>query len=213
MNSIVWQPTPVTKEDRRRLNGHSSCAIWLTGLSGAGKSTIACELELTLHRRGLRTYLLDGDNLRHGINADLGFSEADRSENIRRVSEIAKLFVDAGMIVIAGLISPTREDREKARGRFGEREFYEVYVECPIEVCKQRDPKGLYKKALAGEIRNFTGIDAVYEPPENPDIVLHTDRMAVSDCVAEIIRHLEEQGVIPQATGIGQAAPSVRERR
>lgn len=196
MSQVVWQPTQVTKQDRRVQNGHSSFTIWMTGLSGAGKSTVASALEFELHRRGLKTYLLDGDNLRHGINGDLGFSESDRSENIRRVSEIAKLFVDAGMIVIAGLISPTRDDRDKAKARFGDNEFFEIFVDCPVEVCKERDPKGLYKKALAGEIRNFTGIDAAYEPPLHPDVTLHTNRQSVEACVNQVIQYLETRGVL-----------------
>lgn len=151
---------------------------------------------MELHRRGLRTYLLDGDNLRHGINADLGFAQKDRSENIRRVSEIAKLFVDAGMIVIAGLISPTREDRDKARARFEQNEFFEVFIDCPVEVCKERDPKGLYKKALAGEIRNFTGIDAEYEVPLHPDLTLHTNKQSVEESVRQIIQFLEDKGLL-----------------
>ncbi|WP_067621208.1 adenylyl-sulfate kinase [Alicyclobacillus acidiphilus] len=196
MSQVVWQPTQVTKKDRRIQNQHSSFVLWLTGLSGAGKSTVASALELELHRRGLRTYLLDGDNLRHGINADLGFAQKDRSENIRRVSEIAKLFVDAGMIVIAGLISPTREDRDKARARFEQNEFFEVFIDCPVEVCKERDPKGLYKKALAGEIRNFTGIDAEYEVPLHPDLTLHTNKQSVEESVRQIIQFLEDKGLL-----------------
>ncbi|MDI9259795.1 adenylyl-sulfate kinase [Alicyclobacillus sendaiensis] len=194
MSTIVWQPTPVTKADRRRLNGHSSCVVWLTGLSGSGKSTIACALELALHERGVHTYLLDGDNLRHGLNRDLGFSADHRAENIRRAAEVAKLFVDAGIIVICGLISPYRRDREAARALFEPGEFIEVFVDCPVEVCKSRDPKGLYRRALAGEIKGFTGIDDPYEPPEAPDVVVRTDRMSIEACVKAILHHLEEAG-------------------
>jgi len=194
MSTIVWQPTPVTKADRRRLNGHSSCVVWLTGLSGSGKSTIACALELALHERGVRTYLLDGDNLRHGLNRDLGFSADHRAENIRRTAEVAKLFVDAGVIAICGLISPYRRDREAARALFEPGEFVEVFVDCPVEVCKARDPKGLYRRALAGEIKGFTGIDDPYEPPHDPDVVVKTDRTSIQACVKAILHHLEETG-------------------
>ncbi|AEJ42563.1 adenylyl-sulfate kinase [Alicyclobacillus acidocaldarius] len=194
MSTIVWQPTPVTKADRRRLNGHSSCVVWLTGLSGAGKSTIACALELALHERGVRTYLLDGDNLRHGLNRDLGFSADHRTENIRRAAEVAKLFVDAGVIAICSLISPYRRDREAARALFEPGEFIEVFVDCPVEVCKARDPKGLYRRALAGEIQGFTGIDDPYEPPLAPDVVVKTACMPIHECVKSILHHLEQTG-------------------
>ncbi|SIT03424.1 adenylyl-sulfate kinase [Alicyclobacillus vulcanalis] len=196
MNTIVWQPTPVTKADRRRLNGHSSCVVWLTGLSGSGKSTIAGALELALHERGVRTYLLDGDNLRHGLNRDLGFSPEHRAENIRRTAEVAKLFVDAGIIAICGLISPYRRDREAARAMFEPGEFIEVFVDCPVEVCRSRDPKGLYKRALAGEIKGFTGIDDPYEPPIRPDVMVQTDRTPLRECVRAILHHLEQRGLL-----------------
>ncbi|WP_206830201.1 adenylyl-sulfate kinase [Alicyclobacillus fructus] len=196
MNTIVWQPTPVTKADRRRLNGHSSCVVWLTGLSGSGKSTIAGALELALHERGVHTYLLDGDNLRHGLNRDLGFSTRDRAENIRRTAEVAKLFVDAGLIAICGLISPYRREREAARSLFEPGEFIEVFVDCPVQVCKARDPKGLYRRALAGEIQHFTGVDDPYEPPLHPDVVVKTDRMSVKECVEAILHHLQAKGCL-----------------
>lgn len=196
MSDVVWQPTLVSKADRRRLNEHSSFTIWLTGLSGAGKSTIASALEKTLHESGVRTYLLDGDNLRHGLNDDLGFSEEARKENIRRASEVAKLFVDAGMVVIVGLISPMREDRERARERFEKDEFFEVFIDCPIEVCAERDPKGLYRRAMAGEIKNFTGVSAAYEPPLQPELRIESNRYSVSDSVGEILQLLERKGVL-----------------
>jgi len=211
MSTIVWQPTPVTKADRRRLNGHSSCVVWLTGLSGSGKSTIACALELALHERGVRTYLLDGDNLRHGLNRDLGFSADHRAENIRRTAEVAKLFVDAGVIAICGLISPYRRDREAARALFEPGEFVEVFVDCPVEVCKARDPKGLYRRALAGEIKGFTGIDDPYEPPRDPDVVVKTDRTSIQACVKAILHHLEQKGCLgARARGAGERAAAER---
>ncbi|MBF8376713.1 adenylyl-sulfate kinase [Alicyclobacillus mali] len=211
MSTIVWQPTPVTKADRRRLNGHSSCVVWLTGLSGSGKSTIACALELALHERGVRTYLLDGDNLRHGLNRDLGFSADHRAENIRRTAEVAKLFVDAGVIAICGLISPYRRDREAARALFEPGEFVEVFVDCPVDVCKARDPKGLYRRALAGEIKGFTGIDDPYEPPHKPDLVLKTDRTPIHECVKDILRYLERTGCLnTPANAAGERAAGER---
>ncbi|WP_246066767.1 adenylyl-sulfate kinase [Paenibacillus koleovorans] len=190
---IVWHPSTITRQDRNRLNGHRSGILWLTGLSGAGKSTLAYELEKQLHGRGCRTYVLDGDNVRHGLNRNLGFSPEDRSENIRRVAEVAKLFVDAGFIAIVALISPVRLDRQAARALFQEGEFLEVYVKCPIEECERRDPKGLYKKARAGELKGFTGIDAPYEPPLKPEIVVESSRHSPADGAAQLIELLGRQ--------------------
>src|SRR5512147_170250 len=163
--NIVWHPGAVTRNDRTQLNGHRGCTVWLTGLSGSGKSTIAVDLEKRLCERGVRTYILDGDNIRHGLNKNLGFSPEDRTENIRRIGEVSKLFVDAGVIVITSFISPYRADRDLVRGLFNEGEFLEVFVDASVEVCAKRDPKGLYEKALRGEIKNFTGVspDAPYE--------------------------------------------------
>lgn len=194
--NIQWHQASVSKEDRRRKNGHSSCVLWFTGLSGSGKSTIANALSQTLFRRGVQEYVLDGDNIRHGLNKDLGFSAADRTENIRRIGEVAKLFVDSGTIVMAAFISPFRADRERVRALFEEGEFIEVYVKCPLEECERRDPKGLYKKARAGEIRNFTGIDSPYEPPEHPEIVVDTGRNSVDECTEQIIRYLREKNIL-----------------
>lgn len=196
MNDVVWHTTSMSKRDRQEMNGHQSFAIWLTGLSGAGKSTVADALELELCNRKVRTYLLDGDNLRLGINSNLGFSDEDRSENIRRVSEVAKLFVDAGLVVITAVISPRTADRMKAKERFDECEFFEVFVDCPMDVCQKRDPKGLYKKALSGEILNFTGIGSAYEAPSQPDVIVRTDKQSVQDCVNEIIAYFISVGVL-----------------
>jgi adenylylsulfate kinase len=177
----------VTKGHRRQRNGHHSCVIWLTGLSGAGKSTIANACEQRLHAAGLHTYLLDGDNVRLGLNRDLGFSEGDRQENIRRVAEVAKLFVDAGTVVIVAFISPFTRDREQARALVQPGEFLEVFIDCPLAVCKTRDPKGLYARAEQGLIKDFTGVSAPYEAPVAPEVHLHTDRMTLDECVDRIV--------------------------
>ena len=174
--NVVWQDYGVNKAQRRALNGHKSVLVWFTGLSGSGKSTIAHLVEQRLYEQGVRTYVLDGDNVRHGLNADLGFSDDDRRENIRRVGEVAKLMVDAGLVVLATFISPFREDREVVRKLLSPGEFVEVYVRCDLETCKKRDPKGLYKKALAGDISEFTGISSPYEEPVEPELVLDTSQ-------------------------------------
>ena len=167
--------------------------LWFTGLSGSGKSTIANALLLKLHQRGISSYLLDGDNLRHGINKNLTFSEDDRKENIRRTAEIGKLFVDAGIVVLAALISPFEEDRKNARSIVGSAEFIEVYVKCPIQECEIRDPKGLYKKARNGKIKQFTGIDQPYEEPKNPDITINTSKLDVDEAVSNLLSYLEKR--------------------
>jgi adenylylsulfate kinase len=182
----------ITREDRESLNGHPSYVLWFTGLSGAGKSTLAQALELKLHRAGVRTYILDGDVLRTGLNADLGFSPEDRRENIRRVGYAAKLLADAGVVVVVALISPFREDRDLVRKLFLPGDFIEVFVDCPIEVCEERDPKGLYQKALAGLIPEFTGISSPYEPPDHPEIHIRTDRQSLDEGIAQITGYLEE---------------------
>jgi adenylylsulfate kinase len=179
------------------MNRHRAKLLWFTGLSGSGKSTLAHALEEELHQRGCRTYVFDGDNVRHGLCRDLGFSTEDRSENIRRIGEMAKLFVDAGVIALTAFISPIREDRARARGLFPHGDFIEVYISCPLEVCETRDVKGLYKKARAGEIDNFTGISAPYEEPGNPEITIETQNRSVKECVDELIASLEHRGVIP----------------
>jgi bifunctional enzyme CysN/CysC len=189
--NISWTTGKITRKSREQRNAHKGAVIWLTGLSGAGKSTIASELERELFGMGLHTYVLDGDNVRHGLSANLGFSPEDRTENIRRVGEVAKLFADAGVLVITAFISPYRDDRRLVRELLDEGDFVEIFVNAPLDVCEQRDPKGLYKKARAGEIENFTGVSAPYEAPERPDIIVQTDRQTVSESVATIIDHLK----------------------
>jgi bifunctional enzyme CysN/CysC len=189
--NIFWSTGKITREAREQRNRHKGAIIWLTGLSGAGKSTVATELERELFVMGLHTYILDGDNIRHGLSANLGFSPEDRTENIRRVGEVAKLLMDAGALVITAFISPYRDDRRLARSLVNDGEFVEIYVSAPLEICEQRDPKGLYKKARAGQIANFTGVSAPYEPPEKPDVVVHTDKQTPAECVAQIIDYLK----------------------
>jgi bifunctional enzyme CysN/CysC len=190
--NISWTEGKITPERRARQNGHRGAVVWLTGLSGAGKSTIAQALEAELFLRGLHTYVLDGDNIRHGLNSNLGFSPEDRVENIRRVSEVAKLMADAGTIAITAFISPYRVDRRRAReiALEAKAEFVEVFVDAPLQVCEQRDPKQLYKKARAGKIREFTGIDAPYEAPEDPEITVRTAEQTVDESVAAILERL-----------------------
>lgn len=184
---ITWHKGKVAKSDRFKLNGHQSVVLWFTGLSGSGKSTLAVEVEMRLYEQGIRTYLLDGDNLRHGLNQNLGFSPEDRSENIRRIGEVAKLFVDAGMVTLASFISPYRTDRERVRTLLGEGEFIEIYVKCDIEECRRRDPKGLYQKVMQGEIKGFTGIDAPYEEPLEPELIIDTSTSTIEESVQKIM--------------------------
>jgi bifunctional enzyme CysN/CysC len=190
--NIFWSKGKIDREAREKRNKHKGAILWLTGLSGAGKSTIATELERELFVMGLHTYILDGDNVRHGLSANLGFSPEDRQENIRRVGEVAKLMMDAGVLVITAFISPYRDDRKLARSIVDEDDFIEIYVNAPVEVCEQRDPKGLYKKARAGQIKEFTGVSAPYEAPEKPEVEVHTDKQSVAECVAHIIDHLKQ---------------------
>lgn len=192
--NITWHAGHVSPDDRARALGQRGATIWLTGLSGSGKSTIAHALEAELVRRGRAAYVLDGDNIRHGLNSDLGFSDADRVENIRRIGEVARLFVDAGLLAITAFISPFRADRDRIRSLHGPGQFVEVFVDCPLEACAERDPKGLYKKALAGQIPDFTGISSPYEPPEHAEIVLPTSRLAVSDSVERVLDYLASHG-------------------
>jgi len=194
--SLTWQVLDVDRAARARLKRQGAAVLWLTGLSGAGKSTIANLVERRLHALGRHTYTLDGDNLRHGLNQDLGFSEADRAENVRRASEVAALFADAGLIVIASLISPYRAERERARQRVPEGEFIEVFIDTPIDECRRRDPKGLYQKADAGLIRGFTGIDAPYELPEAPELHLRTTEASPEDMAERIVAELRRRGMI-----------------
>lgn len=186
MNHIVWHERSITKADYHRRNGHASLVLWFTGLSGSGKSTLAHRLEEELYQWGWYTYLLDGDNIRHGLNGDLGFTDKDRQENIRRIGEVAKLFVDGGVVVLAAFISPFREDREKVRALLEPGEFVEIYVKCDLETCEKRDPKGLYRKARNGEIPHFTGIDSPYEEPLDPELVIDTSLHDLEECVAMI---------------------------
>jgi len=190
--NIFWSEGKITVRARAVQHGHRGAVVWLTGLSGAGKSTIAQALERELFQRAMHPYVLDGDNIRHGLNSNLGFAPQDRVENIRRVSEVAKLMADAGNVVITAFISPYRLDRQRARAIAleGNAEFIEVFVDAPLQVCEERDPKNLYKKARAGEIREFTGIDAPYEAPADPEIVVHTDRQSVTESVATILEQL-----------------------
>jgi bifunctional enzyme CysN/CysC len=189
----------VDRAAREGQNGHRAVALWFTGLSGSGKSTVADRVERRLHARGVRTFMLDGDNLRHGLNADLGFSEADRAENVRRAGEVAKLFVEAGAVVLCSFISPYRAERERVRATFGHDDFVEVFVDAPVEACMVRDPKGLYAKALAGALPGFTGVDAPYERPEAAELTLQTTRLTVEESADAVVQHLSRRGVFDVA--------------
>ena len=189
--NIFWSRGKLTAEQRERQNGHPGGIVWLTGLSASGKSTIATELERDLFAQGKHAYVLDGDNLRHGLCSDLGFSPEARKENIRRIGEVARLFADAGFVCITAFISPYRSDRELARNIAPPGKFIEVYLNTPLSVCEQRDPKGLYAKARTGVLKNFTGISAPYEPPQLPELELHPDKMTVAECVAAIVERLK----------------------
>jgi adenylyl-sulfate kinase len=195
--NLRWQPLTVSSASRAERLGQTPCVLWLTGLSGAGKSTIANQVETDLHAHGFHTYLLDGDNIRHGLNRDLGFTDADRVENIRRVAEVAGLMVDAGLIVIVSFISPFRSEREMARTLFEPHRFFEIYIDTPLSVAEERDPKGLYRKARNGELRNFTGIDSPYEPPEEPDLQLRTTALSVRESARQVLAMLRARGVLP----------------
>jgi adenylylsulfate kinase len=196
---VVWHAGAVTKADRAKVLGHGGCTIWFTGLPASGKSTVAVALEKALWDRGVHAFVLDGDNVRHGLNNDLGFSPKERAENIRRIAEVAKLFTNAGVVNMTAFISPYRADRDQARKLMEDREFIEVYVDCPVDVCEQRDPKGHYKKAREGVIPEFTGVSAPYEAPVRPEIALRTDRQSLEECVSALLAHLEEKGRIPPA--------------
>ncbi len=196
--NVFWHENHVLRADREARQGHPTAVIWFTGLSGSGKSTLANELDWRLFERGVSSYVLDGDNIRHGLNGDLGFSPEARTENIRRIGEVAKLFADAGTIALTAFISPYREDRDRVRALMDrETDFIEVFVEAPLDVCEERDPKGLYKKARAGEIPEFTGISAPYEAPVSPEITLDTSLEDVSACVDRLIEALVERGYVP----------------
>ena len=195
-SNVVWHHATVTRARREALNGHRGAILWFTGLSGAGKSTLAHAVEEELHQRGCRTFVLDGDNVRHGLCGDLGFSEKDRIENIRRVGEIAKLFMEAGVIVLTAFISPFRSDRERVRGMVEHGDFMEIYCEAPLEICETRDVKGLYQKARAGQIKEFTGISSPYEAPENPELAVHTGSTLLRDCVQIVLDEMLLRKVI-----------------
>lgn len=195
-NNIVWHKHSITKEDRAKKTGQKPCILWFTGLSGSGKSTIANTLEKMLYENGNLTYLLDGDNIRHGLNRDLGFDEASRKENIRRIGEVAKLFVDSGLIVLTAFISPFIKDREFVRNLVEEGEFIEIFIDTPLDVCEKRDPKGLYKKARNGEIKDFTGIHSPYEPPKSPEIHIINDKITPKEACEQIMQYLKNHKII-----------------
>ena len=194
--NITWHEATVGREAREKLHGHRAACLWFTGLPSSGKSTLALEVENILHAQGCHTIVLDGDNIRHGLNKNLGFSPEDRAENIRRIGEVANLFVEGGTIVMTAFISPYREDRDMARALVPEGRFFEIHVDCALEICEERDPKGLYKKARAGEIKEFTGIDAPYEAPEKPEIVIDTGALSIETSVQRVIDTLKESGIL-----------------
>ncbi|MBU6460699.1 MAG: adenylyl-sulfate kinase [Proteobacteria bacterium] len=193
----MWQTYSVTRQDRERHNGHKGAIVWLTGLPGSGKTTLARTVELRLHHMGFHTIVLDGDNVRHGLCADLGFSAQDRNENIRRIGQTAKLFLEAGMIVIVAFVSPLRKARDEARSAVAAEDFFEIYCNCPVSTCKKRDPKGLYAQAEKGLITDFTGISSPYEPPLAPDLVLRTGAEPVDQSAQQLIDYLLNQGLKP----------------
>ncbi|WP_038246630.1 adenylyl-sulfate kinase [Ghiorsea bivora] len=194
--NVIWHMHHITKDDRAKQKQQRPCILWFTGLSGSGKSTIASAVEQKLFESGYHTYLLDGDNVRHGLNKDLGFSDEDRVENIRRIGELSKLMVDAGLLVMTAFISPFKSDRRMVRSLVQNHEFIEVYMETALEECERRDPKGLYKKARKGEIKNFTGIDSEYEVPECPEVVLNTVANSIEECADQVIDYLRVNKMI-----------------
>ena len=194
--NTVWHHATVTRVRREAKNGHRGAIIWFTGLSGAGKSTLAHAVEEELHQRGCQTFVLDGDNVRHGLCGDLGFSTKDRVENIRRIGEVAKLFMEAGVIVLTAFISPFRADRARVRGMVKDGDFVEIFCDSPIEICESRDVKGIYKKARSGQIADFTGISSPYEAPENPEITVNTGRAELDACARQVIGEIMRRGII-----------------
>jgi len=196
MRDIIPFEPIIKSGDRHRLNRHRSALLWFTGISGSGKSTLAHAVEARLYDIGVRTYVLDGDNIRHGLNKDLGLSPGDRKENIRRIAEVAKLMVDAGLLVFAAFIAPYRESRRFVRQLFSDWPYFECYIKCSLEVCEHRDPKGLYKKARLGEITNMTGISAPYEEPENPDLIIETQHLTIDQSIDLVMQFLSDQGII-----------------
>jgi len=195
-SNVVWHNATVTRQRREEMNGHGSVILWFTGLSGAGKSSLSHAVEEELHSMGCHTFVLDGDNVRHGLCADLGFSAEDRVENIRRVGEVSKLFIEAGVIVLTAFISPFRSDRERVRSLVPHGDFLEIYCDSPLEVCEGRDVKGLYKRARAGEIKDFTGISSPYEAPVDPELAVETGALSIEDSVATVMELLRERGIV-----------------
>lgn len=195
-DNVLWHATTIRREHRQRQNAHGSAILWFTGLSGAGKSTLAHAVEERLHLLGCRTYVLDGDNVRHGLCGDLGFSAQDRSENIRRIGEVAMLMIDAGVIALTAFISPFRADRERVRGMAMHGEFIEIYCQCDVDVCESRDVKGLYKRARTGEVKDFTGISSPYEAPLKPELVVDTAKLTLEVCVEQVLGYLHERGLL-----------------
>lgn len=191
LSNVVWHHATVTRERRERLNGHGAIVVWFTGLSGAGKSTLAHAVEESLHQQGRRTFVFDGDNVRHGLCSGLGFSPEGRRENLRRIGEMARLFIEAGVIALTAFISPLREDRERVRQIVGAENFFEIYVSCPLAVCEARDVKGMYARARAGEIKEFTGISAPYEAPQAPALVVDTSLMNLDQCLTQVLQLLD----------------------
>lgn len=195
-SDVVWHQASVSHKQRVELNGHQPAVLWFTGLSGSGKSTVANAVDKMLHDLNCKTYVLDGDNVRHGLNGDLTFTNEDRIENIRRIGEVSKLFIDAGILVSTAFISPFKADREMVRKQLGKGQFLEVFIDTPIEICEQRDPKGLYKKARAGEIKNFTGIDSAYETPNSPEIHVEAGTKSVEQCARQVVQYLLENNYL-----------------
>ena len=196
MKNVVWHHATVTRQRRNELNNHKSVVLWFTGLSGSGKSTLAHAVEEELHQIGCRTIVLDGDNMRHGLCKDLDFSDESRKENIRRIGEVAKLFIESGVITLTAFISPFKEERDKVRKLLANQDLIEIYVKCPIGVCEARDVKGMYKKAKANEIKNFTGISSPYEAPESPDLIVDTDQETLDESVGKVLGVLINRGII-----------------
>jgi adenylylsulfate kinase len=195
-SNVVWHNATVTRKRREEMNQHGGVILWFTGLSGAGKSSLAHAVEEELHSLGCHTFVLDGDNVRHGLCADLGFSAEDRIENIRRVGEVSKLFIEAGVIVLTAFISPFRSDRARVRSLVPHGDFLEVFCDCSLDICEQRDVKGLYKRARAGEIKDFTGISSPYEAPDKPELVVETGQLSMEDSVAKVMALLRERGIV-----------------
>jgi len=195
-SNVVWHNATVTRKRREKMNGHGSVILWFTGLSGAGKSSLAHAVEEELHQLGCRTFVFDGDNVRHGLCADLGFSAEDRVENIRRVGEMAKLFIETGVIALTAFISPFLSERDRVRSLVPHGDFLEVYCHCPLEICEQRDVKGLYKRARAGEIKDFTGISSPYEDPVDPELIVETGTLTIEESVAQVMQLLRDHGIV-----------------